>query len=136
MRGAESPHPIDIIAGRNLQYLRKRAGVSQSQLGNAVGITFQQVQKYERGKNRMSMSRVYEFAKVLRVNPADFFAGIDADWPPSLAGSKQFDHWLGLFVRAQNLKMEKEVIRCVDDIIDLVNVARSRPSSAELETVS
>lgn len=59
--------------------------MSQTDLGNAVGLTFQQVQKYERGFNRISSSRLFEFAKVLDVPVAHFFEGIDA----AAAGAKR-----------------------------------------------
>ena len=52
--------------------------MSQTDLGRAVGLTFQQVQKYERGFNRVSSSRLFEFAKVLDVPVAHFFEGMDA----------------------------------------------------------
>lgn len=137
-RSVETPHPIDIIAGRNLRLARTRRGVSQGHLGEVVGISFQQVQKYELGKNRMSLSRAYEFAEILHINPADFYAGADVAWPPSFAMSKQFDHWLALFLRAHNSKLESEVIRCVNDIISLADAAfaRSEAKPPEVSTPS
>jgi transcriptional regulator with XRE-family HTH domain len=59
--------------------------MSQTDLGNAVGLTFQQVQKYERGFNRISSSRLFEFAKVLDVPVAHFFEGMD----PASGGAKR-----------------------------------------------
>ncbi|TAJ95045.1 MAG: XRE family transcriptional regulator [Reyranella sp.] len=59
--------------------------MSQTDLGKAVGLTFQQVQKYERGFNRVSSSRLFEFAKVLDVPVAHFFEGMDA----AAAGAKR-----------------------------------------------
>ena len=59
------PHPIDAIVGANLRQLRKRAGLSQTELGDRVGVTFQQIQKYENAKNRMSASRLWDCARVL-----------------------------------------------------------------------
>jgi transcriptional regulator with XRE-family HTH domain len=65
-------HPVDVHVGARLRQRRALLGMSQTALGNAVGLTFQQVQKYERGGNRISSSRLYEFAKVLDV-PVSFF---------------------------------------------------------------
>ncbi|MBG7613856.1 helix-turn-helix transcriptional regulator [Brevundimonas sp. BAL450] len=61
------PHPFDIEVGARIAFRRRELGLSQTNLGQAVGITFQQVQKYERGTNRVSASRLYEMSKVLNV---------------------------------------------------------------------
>ena len=65
-------HPIDVHVGKRLRQRRALLGMSQTALGKAVGLTFQQVQKYERGGNRVGASRLFEFARVLSV-PVDFF---------------------------------------------------------------
>jgi transcriptional regulator with XRE-family HTH domain len=65
-------HPVDVHVGTRMRQRRALLGMSQTSLGNAVGLTFQQVQKYERGSNRISASRLVEFAKVLDV-PVSFF---------------------------------------------------------------
>lgn len=72
-----SPHPVDIHVGKQLRMQRIIMGLSQEALAKAVGITFQQVQKYERGVNRMSSSRLFEFSQVLNVSIAYFFEGYD-----------------------------------------------------------
>ena len=66
-------HPVDVHVGTRLRQRRALLGMSQTALGNAVGLTFQQVQKYERGSNRISSSRLFEFAKVLDVPVSHFF---------------------------------------------------------------
>ncbi|HEV7371749.1 helix-turn-helix transcriptional regulator [Arenibaculum sp.] len=71
-RRGEGPHPIDIHVGARLRLRRTLLGLSQEKLGEAVGITFQQLQKYERGANRISASRLYHLAQVLDV-PVGFF---------------------------------------------------------------
>lgn len=68
------PHPADIYAGKMLRRLRICKGLSQNQLGNVVGLTFQQIQKYERGENRMSVSRIYQFCETLKASPMEFFS--------------------------------------------------------------
>ncbi len=67
-----SPNKIDVHVGNRLRLRRMMLGFSQEQLGMLVGITFQQIQKYERGTNRISASRLWDFSKVLRV-PISFF---------------------------------------------------------------
>jgi transcriptional regulator with XRE-family HTH domain len=66
-------HPVDVHVAARLRQRRILLGMSQSALGNAVGITFQQVQKYEGGGNRISSSRLFEFAKILNVPVSHFF---------------------------------------------------------------
>jgi transcriptional regulator with XRE-family HTH domain len=66
-------HPVDIHVGARLRQRRHLVGLSQSKLSESVGVTFQQIQKYERGTNRISSSRLYEFAKVLDVSVSYFF---------------------------------------------------------------
>lgn len=70
-------HPVDIFVGKKLRLRRKLLGLSQETLASAVGITFQQVQKYERGVNRVSASRLAEFADALKVPVVYFFEGMN-----------------------------------------------------------
>ena len=63
------PDPIDVAVGLRLRTLRKSRGMSQEQLGRALGITFQQIQKYERGTNRISASMLVKSARALSVAP-------------------------------------------------------------------
>ena len=64
---------IDIFAGMKLRARRTIFGMSQEEIGDKVGITFQQVQKYERGLNRIGASRMAEFCSILNVEPNYFF---------------------------------------------------------------
>ncbi len=66
-------HPIDVYVGNRMRQRRSLLGMSQAALGKAVGLTFQQVQKYERGANRLGASRLFEFATVLDVPVTYFF---------------------------------------------------------------
>jgi len=72
----DQPHPIDRHVGDRLKFLRVKAGLSQQAIAQKVGVTFQQVQKYEKGSNRVSASRLYEFTRVLGCEVQDFFSGI------------------------------------------------------------
>ena len=69
-------HPVDLHVGARLRERRILLGVSQTSFGKAAGISFQQVQKYERGDNRISSSRLFEFAKILDVPVSHFFEGM------------------------------------------------------------
>lgn len=71
-----SVHPIDRYVGQRVKALRIDRRLSQTALGEAVGITFQQIQKYEAGTNRISASRLFEIATVLSVPVRSFFDGV------------------------------------------------------------
>ncbi len=73
-----TPHPVDIHVGARIRLRRTLLGMSQEKLGDAVSLTFQQIQKYERGANRVSASRLYQFAQVLSVPVSSFFDGLDS----------------------------------------------------------
>ncbi|MCZ6741343.1 MAG: helix-turn-helix transcriptional regulator, partial [Alphaproteobacteria bacterium] len=70
-QGVRKPHPVDVHAGERVRLRRKLLGMTQNGLGDALGLTFQQVQKYERGANRISASRLCELSRVLDVCPRD-----------------------------------------------------------------
>jgi transcriptional regulator with XRE-family HTH domain len=78
---ADGPHPIDIHVGARIRAQRVVRGLTQSDLARLVGISFQSVQKYEQGENRVSASRLYEFAQALGVVPQHFFDGFDGHKP-------------------------------------------------------
>src|SRR5208282_1397903 len=79
----EGPNPIDVHVGARLRLRRTLLGMSQEKLGQAIGLTFQQVQKYERGANRIGASRLYDLSRVLDVPVSFFFE----EMAPGLAGS-------------------------------------------------
>ena len=64
---------LEVLIGRNLRRARERRKLSQTKLGDAFGITFQQIQKYESGKNRISASLLFRAARVLNVPISHFF---------------------------------------------------------------
>lgn len=71
-RTAGKPNPIDVHVGARVRLRRTLIGMSQEKLGAALGLTFQQVQKYERGANRIGASRLYDLSCILDV-PVSFF---------------------------------------------------------------
>ncbi|MDE2227527.1 MAG: helix-turn-helix transcriptional regulator [Alphaproteobacteria bacterium] len=75
---SEHPNPIDVHVGARVRLRRTLLGMSQEKLGQAIGLTFQQVQKYERGTNRIGASRLYVLARVLDVPVAFFFEDLEA----------------------------------------------------------
>ena len=72
-RGSGKRHPVDVHVGERVKQRRKLLGMTQTDLGDAIGLTFQQVQKYERGANRIGASRLLAIARVLDVSIDYFF---------------------------------------------------------------
>lgn len=83
-RGEHRPSPIDVHVGARVRLRRTLLGMSQEKLGEALGLTFQQIQKYERGVNRIGASRLFDLSRVLDV-PISFFFD---DMPDALGGSR------------------------------------------------
>lgn len=81
--GTGRPNPVDVHVGKRVRLRRTLLGISQEKLGDAIGLTFQQVQKYERGANRIGSSRLFDLSRVLDV-PVSFFFD---DMPPEIADS-------------------------------------------------
>ncbi len=85
-RRAEKPNPIDVQVGSRVRLRRNMLGLSQEKLGAAIGLTFQQVQKYERGANRVGASRLHELSRVLDVPVSFFFDDVDPVRAPAIPG--------------------------------------------------
>lgn len=79
MKSTLTPAAIDAHVGARLRLLRRAAGLSQEALAEPLGLTFQQVQKYERGANRVSASKLWEIAAILGVEVSAFFDGLRDD---------------------------------------------------------
>jgi len=71
------PVSVDVLVGQNIRICRLQKGVSQDELGRRVGVTFQQIQKYEKGMNRVGASRLSRIAEVLRIPIAALFDGAE-----------------------------------------------------------
>ena len=71
----DEPNPVDVFVGQKLKARRTLIGMTQEKLAEATGITFQQVQKYEKGRNRLSASRLFQFGRVLNIPVSYFFDG-------------------------------------------------------------
>jgi transcriptional regulator with XRE-family HTH domain len=79
-----NPHVVDTHVGQRLRIRRNMLGITQGDLGEKVGLTFQQIQKYELGTNRISASRLFEISRVLSVPITFFFENIDLRDDPSV----------------------------------------------------
>ncbi len=87
------PNPIDVHVGTRIRLRRTLLGLSQEKLGEAIGLTFQQVQKYERGANRVGSSRIYDLSRVLDVPISYFF-----DEMPGAVQDKSPSRLMGLAI--------------------------------------
>ena len=74
---AAGPNPIDRHVGLRIRMWRKELGISQERLAESIGLTFQQVQKYERAANRVSASKLWEMSRALSASISYFYEGLD-----------------------------------------------------------
>lgn len=102
------PNYIDVHVGNRIRMRRQLIGMSQEKLGELLGITFQQVQKYERGANRISASRLYLTAKILGV-PVQFFyddlPGVESHG--GLSEAREEDSVLSALMNAEGVSLAK-----------------------------
>jgi transcriptional regulator with XRE-family HTH domain len=127
MPSKKAPNPIDIHVGSRVRLRRMMLGMSQEKLGESLGITFQQIQKYEKGTNRIGASRLQHIATVLKVPVAFFFE--DAPGTPDEAegfGETQPTSYVVDFLSSsEGLSLNKAFVRIEDPkvrrrIVDLV----------------
>ena len=129
MASKKSPNPIDIHVGSRVRLRRMMLGMSQEKLGEHLGITFQQIQKYEKGTNRIGASRLQAIARVLSVPPAFFFE--DAPGVMPVAGNQGFDepqaasYVVDFLSSSEGLALNKSFVRIKDPktrkkVVDLV----------------
>lgn len=130
-RSGEGPHPVDVIAGRNLHIARTLAGYSQQRLGAEVGISFQQIQKYERGANRMSISRAWQFASILGISFSALVDGADDMPTGSSMSGPHFNEWLTLYARARETERLREIIALAGRIVQLCELPTGKASQCQ-----
>lgn len=126
----KSPNPIDKHVGSRVRMRRMMIGMSQEKLGEALGLTFQQVQKYEKGTNRIGASRLHQIASVLGVQVEFFYEGAPQlegaptgdglQEPPTPAYVSDFLstsdglHLMRAFVRVKDPKVRKRIVELVE----------------------
>jgi transcriptional regulator with XRE-family HTH domain len=119
---------VDAIVGARVRLLRERRKMSQTALGDRIGVSFQQVQKYERGANRISASALYQIARALEVKPADFFEGIQAEQKGELEWSRTIDPQVNELVKGFG-RISSSKIRV--KILELVTLLAQQESGNE-----
>lgn len=90
--GEDGPHPVDRHVGRRVCEKRIGLGYNQSDLGRALGLTFQQIQKYEKGANRISASKLWDIARFFKVDIGYFFEGLSVQPGVGEGDAPTFDH--------------------------------------------
>src|ERR1700743_911385 len=100
-----NPHYVDVHVGRMIRAIRLRLDVSQEGLANELGLSFQQVQKYERGVNRVSGSKLYEIARFFGVPVGAFFEGLDGANTPE--DQQPVRELLAMFATAEGAELAR-----------------------------
>jgi len=127
MANTKHPNPIDVHVGSRVRLRRTLLGISQEKLGDSLGITFQQIQKYEKGTNRISASRLQHIARVLSVPISSFFE--DAPGAPAktagMAGLRSANHIVDFLSSSEGIQLNKAFVRIKNArlrrrVIDLV----------------
>jgi transcriptional regulator with XRE-family HTH domain len=131
MRGKKAPNPIDTHVGNKVHMRRIMMGWTQQKLGDALGVSFQQVQKYERGTNRISASRLQRISDILQVPIEYFFESaphakgmIKTKVPPSISNLSEFiasSEGLALikaFISIQKPRLRRRIVDLVEEIAD------------------
>jgi transcriptional regulator with XRE-family HTH domain len=116
---AKANQPVDSLVGERIRLLRKRRNMSQTDLGKALGVTFQQVQKYENGKNRVGASRLHQVATALNVPITELFDGASGTSGTSRATkSVAFDPQALRFAEAFVKISDKELRSSLVDLVE------------------
>ncbi|AHB48284.1 Cro/Cl family transcriptional regulator [Hyphomicrobium nitrativorans NL23] len=129
-RSSRKPNPIDAHVGTRVRLRRMLLGMSQEKLGEHLGLTFQQVQKYEKGVNRIGASRLFDLARVLGV-PVQFFYdqapadAVDAGPAPGFAEQPTESYVLEFLSTREGLELNKAFVKIADSkvrrsVVDLV----------------
>lgn len=128
----KSPNPTDMHVGNRVRDRRQSLGMSQTKLAEAVGLTFQQIQKYEKGTNRVGGSRLQQFANILNVPISFFFEGgpnapsqrkagaIDPSitYLSEFISSKDGPALIKAFMQIKNTKLRRGITNMVEQIAD------------------
>ena len=134
---ANPPNPIDVYIGGRVRMRRIEVDMSQQALGGHIDLTFQQIQKYEKGMNRIGASRLQQIGKVLEVPAAYFFEGAPGGWEPAGAGgdrtastfleflgTRDGQSLVGSFSTIRDVKLRRSIVDLVER---LATIGKSDP---------
>jgi len=128
MENKKKPNPIDIHVGSRIRLRRTMLGMSQEKLGESLGITFQQIQKYEKGTNRVGASRLQNISTILNVPVSFFFEDAPADvsgGQPGMAEASSSNYVVDFLSSSEGLQLNRSFVKISDakvrrKIVDLV----------------
>ncbi|AHG48821.1 transcriptional regulator (plasmid) [Rhizobium leguminosarum bv. trifolii CB782] len=116
----ESVHPVDLHVGQQIRIRRMQSDVSLGDLGAGIGVSLQQVQKYESGKNRVSASMLYELANCLKIPVSKFFEGLpDPETSQDRVHATEIDNRIAYVSTAEGKRL-------IEDVLLLPSRVRSR----------
>ncbi|MEM5493240.1 helix-turn-helix domain-containing protein [Hoeflea sp. AS16] len=133
----KKPNPIDIHVGSRIRLRRTMLGMSQEKLGEALGITFQQIQKYEKGTNRVGASRLQNISTILNVPVSFFFEDAPGDpstAQPGMAEANSSNYVVDFLSSSEGLQLNRAFIKIPDPkvrrkLVDLVKSLASEPET-------
>ena len=119
----KAPNPTDVTVGKNIRFYRLAARLSQTALGDKIGVTFQQVQKYEKGTNRVGASRLSQIGAALGVPLIKLFDGVSASGdkasgrsPTELIAEPSAFRLASAFAEISNVALRHSIVRLVEDV--------------------
>lgn len=133
----KKPNPIDIHVGSRIRLRRTMLGMSQEKLGDSLGITFQQIQKYEKGTNRVGASRLQNISSILNVPVSFFFEDAPGDpttGQPGMAESSSSNYVVDFLSSSEGLQLNRAFVK-IDDpkvrrkLVDLVKALAAEGES-------
>src|SRR5271156_593968 len=147
MMAKKAPNPVDKHVGSRVRMRRMMLGMTQENLGNSLGLTFQQVQKYEKGTNRIGASRLQQISHILQVPVSFFFEGAphvgtsprvegmsDAPSPAYVSDFLATSDGLALtkaFMRISDSKLRRRIVDLAEQVAVGANLCRGVPPAAD-----
>lgn len=134
------PNPVDVHVGGRIRLRRMMNGLSQERLGEQMGLTFQQIQKYEKGANRVGASRLFQLSQALEVPVSYFFDDLESDSASEkssgFAESKSQDFVLEFLNSREGLELNRSFVKIQDPqvrrrVIDLIKSMASSLSAED-----
>ena len=137
----KQPDPIDVHVGHRVRQRRIILGISQEKLGESIGVTFQQVQKYERGTNRISASRLQHIANILSVPVPYFFEEQASDQTASSGTEADNDNQTDFLSSPQAFRLSSAFLRIKDAkvrraVIDIISALGEQQEAVTKQTPS
>ncbi|AFL51716.1 transcriptional regulator with XRE-family HTH domain [Sinorhizobium fredii] len=132
----KNPNPIDTFVGSRVRMRRLMVGMSQEKLADGLGITFQQVQKYEKGTNRIGASRLQAIADILGVHPSFFFQQDEGPQSRETAADVHESHEISSFVASkEGIALNRAFLKIADPVLrkKIIALVAAMAQSGETE---